>query len=535
MAKYDPRTKILSSERLPQMYDPKISVGQVILNVMFKAPNKVIQVSDDDGIEVTCSQMSDMMTNIAKNLFKIGLRSGDVAGILASNTTYLSPAIFACLLLRLPMNPIEKSFDVNQIVNIFRGTRPKVVFCDHDVIEKLMAALGILEIEARIVILTDRIEGLFHISDFLQQNYGYDEFIYKVDSSVQTSLIVCTSGTSGHPKLALISHLQQLNVFIRTHNVDGVSFNVCSMYWAMGINYLIYKTLNAQKRLITKKRFTPDLFFDMVEKYRVTETFLVPPHLMLLAESPKFQTANLNSLNYVFTGGLCVSENIRRKINEKLLYGTVSVIYGTTEFCVLISETLTDRPISSSVGIPTINTEVKIQLDDGTTGGVKEIGEILARNTIRPLGYFKNSPRIKIDDDGWLHTGDMGFIDENYEINIIGQRTFVIRNYYNEIYPCEIENKIEALTGIARVCVVGLPDPIEIEIPAALIVRETNSNIVESVIIEVTNDLPSYKQLRGGIFFIDALPLTPSGKVKRKEAKEIATRLKIERESRMHT
>lgn len=129
----------------------------------------------------------------------------------------------------------------------------------------------------------------------------------------------------------------------------------------------------------------------------------------------------------------------------------------------------------------------------------------------------------------------MGFIDENYEINIIGQRTFVIRNYYNEIYPCEIENKIEALSEIERVCVVGLPDPIEIEIPAALIVREINSNIDESVIMEVTNDLPPYKQLRGGIFFIDALPLTPSGKVQRKEAKEIVTRLKIERELRMQT
>lgn len=129
----------------------------------------------------------------------------------------------------------------------------------------------------------------------------------------------------------------------------------------------------------------------------------------------------------------------------------------------------------------------------------------------------------------------MGFIDENYEINIIGQRTFAIRNYYNEIYPCEIENKIEALSGIERVCVVGLPDPIEIEIPAALIVRENNSTVDESVVMEVTNDLPPYKQLRGGIFFIDALPLTPSGKVQRKEAKEIATRLKIERESRVNT
>lgn len=315
--------------------------------------------------------------------------------------------------------------------------------------------------------------------------------------------------------------------------MDGVSFNVCSMYWAMGINYLIYKTLNSQMRLITKKRFTPELFFDMVEKYGVTETFLVPPHLMLLVESPRFETADLSSIRCIYTGGLSVLESIRKRLNEKLPNGHVTVIYGTTEFCVLISETVWNKPITSAVGIPTVNTEVKIQLDDGTTGGIKEIGEILARNTIKPLGYFKNIPKIKIDDEGWLHTGDMGFIDENYEINIIGQRTFVIRNYYNEIYPCEIENKIEVLSGIKRVCVVGLPDPIEIEIPAALIVREENSNIDENIVLEVTNDLPSYKQLRGGIFFIDEIPLTPSGKVQRKQAKEIATRLKVERESRM--
>lgn len=175
MAQYDSTTKILTSERLPQIYDPNISVGQVILNVMFRTPNKVIQISDDDGIEVTCSQMATMMTNIAKNLHKIGMKSGDVAGILAANTTYLSPTIFACLLLRLPINPVEKSFTVNQIVNIYRETKPKVIFCDHDIIDKLMAALDVLGYEATIVILTEKINGKIHISELLKECYGFDK------------------------------------------------------------------------------------------------------------------------------------------------------------------------------------------------------------------------------------------------------------------------------------------------------------------------------------------------------------------------
>lgn len=126
----------------------------------------------------------------------------------------------------------------------------------------------------------------------------------------------------------------------------------------------------------------------------------------------------------------------------------------------------------------------------------------------------------------------MGYIDEKYEINIIGQRLFAIKNVVNEIFPFDIENKICTLEGVNQAVVVGTPDSVEIEIPTALVVREANSDVDENDVLEVTSDLPTYKRIRGGVFFVDALPRTNTGKVERKKSKELAIKLKIERESR---
>lgn len=166
MAFYDPLTKILCGQKMPQIYDPAISVGQVLLSALHKTPDKISQVCDDDGIELSCSQIAKYMTNIAKNLSKLGFQSSDVAGFLVNNATYVPVTLFACYLVRMPVNPVDKSFSVNQIVQIYRETNPKIIFCDYDVVDKIMAVLGILESEATIVVLTEKARGLMHISDF---------------------------------------------------------------------------------------------------------------------------------------------------------------------------------------------------------------------------------------------------------------------------------------------------------------------------------------------------------------------------------
>ncbi|KAG5682435.1 hypothetical protein PVAND_011788 [Polypedilum vanderplanki] len=531
MVHYDPITRILHGPKLPQVYSSNVTLGQVILKKLYKTPDKVIQVCDDDGIELTCSQMTKYMINIAKNLSKLGFQSGDIAGLLAVWSTYTAPTIFACSLLSMPLNPIDTSFSVNQIVHIYRQTQPKIVFCDHDVIDKLMAALGILESEATIVILTERINGLLHVSDLLHDCDVSDDFIYQTHSNEKCSLIICTSGSSGNPKLACLTHLQQLQNFtwINNFNPDFFSFNMTSPYWLSGLNCMIFQFLHGRKRLITSKPYTPETFLNLIEKYKINDTFLVPPLLSLLIDTPRFKEADLSSIKYFVTGGLYVSENLRIVVQQKLINGKIKIGYGMTEFGGLLAETQDEFHLGTSVGYPTHNTEVKIQLDDGTSGGISEIGEILVRHPVRFLGYYKNCHKNIIDDEGWLHTSDMGFIDKYHEINIIGQRIFAIKSFYNEFFPSEVEEIIEAVDGVKQVVIVGTPDPVDIEKTTALIVKEPNSNVTEDLIYEATSTLPIYKQPRGGIFFLDNLPLTSTGKIKRKEAKELAKKLTFER------
>lgn len=376
-----------------------------------------------------------------------------------------------------------------------------------------------------------KINTLESIEIYLNFFSSHFRFIYNTHLREPCSLIVCTSGSSGYPKLARISHLQQLQSFawIRDFDSESFTFNMISCYWASGLNALVYHVLHGQKRLITSKPYTPDLLIDLIEKYQLNSVFLVPPHLSILVESPRFQSADFSSIKQFVTGGLYVSENLRVMMQEKLPNGVLKVGYGMSEFGGILAETGNEFQKSSSVGVPSLNTEIKIQLDDGTTGGIREIGEILVRHPVKFLGYFNGQNRTIVDDEGWLHTGDMGYIDESHELNIIGQRIFAIKNFYNEIFPCEIEDKIERIPGVKQVVVVGVPDSIEIELTTALIVKDENSGLTEDIVYRVTSDLPGYKQLHGGIFFIDALPLTNSGKIQRKEAKELAAKLKVER------
>jgi len=178
-----------------------------------------------------------------------------------------------------------------------------------------------------------------------------------------------------------------------------------SYFWLVGLNNLIFRTLHVQKRLITSKKFTPDLFIELIEKYEINVCFLITSYLSLLTESPRFQAADFSRLKYIKTGGIYVSEGLRRMVRDKLPNGIVIVGYGMTEFCGLLAETPCGLQISSAVGVPSINTDVKIQLDDGTTGYLGEIGEILARNPVAFSGYYRNRHRANFDDEGWLHTG----------------------------------------------------------------------------------------------------------------------------------
>jgi long-chain acyl-CoA synthetase len=120
----------------------------------------------------------------------------------------------------------------------------------------------------------------------------------------------------------------------------------------------------------------------------------------------------------------------------------------------------------------------------------------------------------------------MGFIDKKFNIHIVGQRSFVIKNFNSEIYPNELEDLIQKVEGVKHSCVIGIPDPVEIEVPAVFIVQVENSNVTEDEIKACTHHLPPYKHIRE-VYFVPNLPTTTSGKVQRRLVKEMADEMKI--------
>jgi 4-coumarate--CoA ligase len=117
MFSYDKKTKILSGIQLPPFYHPNVTVGQVIANNLQREPERVVQVSYDDGVELTAAEMLKLASRIAKNLVKEGFKLGDVVGIVVKNTTYVAPVFLACLLVGCPISTLDPIFEVTEIVS----------------------------------------------------------------------------------------------------------------------------------------------------------------------------------------------------------------------------------------------------------------------------------------------------------------------------------------------------------------------------------------------------------------------------------
>lgn len=169
-----------------------------------------------------------------------------------------------------------------------------------------------------------------------------------------------------------------------------------------GFSNIIFQALNVHKRLITSKHFSPDLCCDLIEKYKLKNVFLLPPHITLLVNSPRFHTTDFSSLNSITSGGLMLTQHMRQTLKNKIPQADVSVALGMTEVGGIICKTTPGAPFTTSVGKPVVNTQVKILIDDGTVGGINEIGEILVKKPAKFLGYL--NPRHPTILDAGLYS-----------------------------------------------------------------------------------------------------------------------------------
>lgn len=302
------------------------------------------------------------------------------------------------------------------------------------------------------------------------------------------------------------------------------------MYWASGVLNLLCSFLHCITRVITDKPFTAEYFLYLVEHYKITHMMTTASQLgEVILNAKEYRIRNcLKSIDTLMCGGAKVPEIIQNKMSEILADNAkrpgLCIAYGMSEICGWLTLNggypyehghLTEGKLAP-------NEKVRIVDKEGKVLGPNKEGEIQVSSPYRFIGYYKKPEDTKKAVTGdWMHSGDIGFFDEFGFLHVCGREKDVFKSYNFQIYPQLIEEYALKIPGVAEACVVGIPDLLATHLTACVVVRtqdrkglELTTEVIDQYIKENMADI---YHLKGGVYFVDSLPKTGSGKIPRKD------------------
>lgn len=349
----------------------------------------------------------------------------------------------------------------------------------------------------------------------------------KVDVENHVAMIVCSSGTTWLQKGVCLSHAA-LASFLEsgnTINSDDVILCFSPLFWISGVILLYTGTLKGAKRIITTESFSPELRIRMIENYKVTVILSPTYHVVVTLKCPQLKNADLSSIKWYFVGGSKVPADMPEEFSKYLKKNrALLVIYGMSEVGTLVMDCSTSGK-KETVGKLTSGKVVKIINAIGERCGPNVDGEICVKSLVKFLGYFGNqeATRDLFDSEGFLMTGDIGHFDDDEYLYIVGRKKDMLKYQNRQLTPGEIEDYLIQRPEIDSVCVVGIPDGMGSDLPAAVVIRSTNGGITEEEISKSVADyFADHYKLRGGVYFVDSFPFNTNGKLLRRKVTELA-------------
>ena len=349
-----------------------------------------------------------------------------------------------------------------------------------------------------------------------------------------TMLMFFTSGTTSYPKITAHSYKYPLGHYITAkywHQVDpdGIHFAISDTGWGKALWGKIYGQWICEAPIFTYDfdDFDAKEILQMIEKYHIT-TFCAPPTVYRVMVHMKLENYDLSSLQNVTTAGEALNPKIFEKFKEKTGFDIMEG-FGQTETTMLIGNIQGMTPIPGSMGKPSPLYDVAVMLSDGTIAAPGEEGEIVVKTSDNiPNGLFQGyyGDEEKTDDvwyDGYYHTGDTAYMDEDGYLWYVGRVDDVIKSAGYRIGPFEIENEIMKLPYVLECAVTSVPDKLRGQAIKATIVladgSEGDEHMKNDIVKYLKKNIASYKWPKI-VDFAKELPKTISGKVRRVEIKQ---------------
>ena len=487
---------------------------------------------DFEGVEHTFLDVHVRTNRLANALVDAGLRAGDRLAYLGFNHPALLEAFFACGMVGATAVLVNPRLAAPEVEYVLADSGARLCLYGEaqaaNIERQLLDAPGVV------------------VEEWIQVDAppagvdgpGYEDFLARgapaweaVEVPLEaTALIMYTSGTTGRPKGAMLSHralfYQYVNALIgQDLRQDEVHLACAPLFHIAGLNMMALPTFTLGGRLIIQRGFDAATVLRTIEERRVTSAFFVPAMLDLLSQQPDFARADLSSLRGVMVGGSPLPDRTIATWADKgvpLMQG-----FGMTETSpgARMLEPRDNVHKSGSAGRPHFFTDSVVVGLDGAAAGPGEAGEILIAGPNVMTGYW-NRPEATAEalSDGWYHTGDVGVCDEEGYLFIKDRMKDMYISGGENVYPAEVENTLLQLEGVRDCAVIGVPDDRWGESGIAFVEPQAGAELDPAVLRGQLRDrLAGYKVPRE-LVIVAAIPRSATGKIQKFRLREPSTK-----------
>jgi acyl-CoA synthetase (AMP-forming)/AMP-acid ligase II len=501
-----------------------------------------IEALVDERARITFAELADAAVTAARALVASGMAPGDRVAIWAPNTTewvHAALGVYAAGGVIVPLNTRFKGAEASYILGRARAKLLFTVtdFLETNYVELLRSAGPVASLEQIVVLRGAPGPGARGWGEFLARADDVPASEVAARSAALTgdslSDILFTSGTTGRPKGAMLTHGASVQAYDAWSSVVGLRpgdryLVVNPFFHAFGLKAGILASLIKGATIIPHAVFNVDTVMQRVTDENVSMLPGPPTVYQSMLDHPRREEFDLSSLRLAVTGAAPVSVELIRRMREELKFETVVTGYGLTEATGIATMCRHDddpETISKTAGRAIPGTEVRVVDDEGAPMPTGQPGEVVVRgyNVMRGFVDDPDATAEAIDAGGWLHTGDVGVLDDAGNLRITDRKKdmFIIGGF--NAYPAEIENMISDHPAVSQVAIVGVPDERMGEVGYAFVVLRPSQTVdAESLISWSRERMANYKVPRH-VKVVDALPLNASGKVLKYELRERAT------------
>jgi acyl-CoA synthetase (AMP-forming)/AMP-acid ligase II len=482
-----------------------------------------------DGGRSTYDQLRDRVARVAGLLAERGLGPGDRVGVMAVNRPELVELLFGAAARGVTLVPMNYRAHADEAGHLVADSGARIVFADR----RYADVLDSVRPPAVDTILLDDPAGYAAARDAAEADWELAD----VDDD-DIAVLLYTSGTTSLPKGVMLTH-GALSGYVMGANdaADGddrgVALLAAPLYHVAGLTSLL-NALWTGRRTHLLPQFEPVAWLEAVESQRVTHAFLVPTMLARLLDTPELAHTDLSSLDNVTYGAAPMPPAVIRRAVEAFPPGVgFAGSYGQTETTATVAvltpddhrvegdeaERATKLRRLASVGRPVDDVEARVVDPLGNPLDAGEVGEVQLRTARAMRGYWGSDERtrVTIDDEGWVHTGDLGFFDDGGYLFLAGRANDLIIRGGENIAPEEVEAVLYEHPDVVEAAAAGVPDEEWGErVFAAAVVRDGSSCTETELTAFCSERLPGHKRPEL-VLLVDELPRTSTGKVVRRQ------------------